>query len=61
MIDQKTFSNFALAINLGHELGHIIFTKWLQSGKVTGDEFYKKSSMNLKFGKRKTILNPSLL
>ena len=39
--DQKTFSNFALAINLGHELGHVIFTKWLQSGKVTGDEFTK--------------------
>lgn len=39
-IDSNTFNNITLAINLGHELGHIVFTKWLQSGKVTGDTFF---------------------
>ena len=39
-VDSNTFNNITLAINLGHELGHIVFTKWLQSGKVTGDTFF---------------------
>jgi len=40
-VSNDTFNNITLAINLGHEMGHIVFTKWLQSGKVTGEEFFK--------------------